>query len=289
MIKQFLSLFVLGFIVSGCAQDQKDFVITIKTEYGDMIGILYDETPQHKANFIKLAKEHYFDGTLFHRVIREFMIQGGDPDSKTIKPGEPLGNGGPGYTIPSEIVPQLFHERGAMAAARLNDPQNPKRESSGSQFYIVQGQVLSQVEVEDLKIDQQQLSTAMRQFFQNPVHKGLRDTLAQLQRNNEIDAFQKKVFALVPSIEKETNTKIIREVSPEKLKAYTTVGGAPFLDDQYTVFGKIIKGLDIIDKIAMLHTDNTDRPVDDFAMTITVKEMSRQKITKEFGYVYPKK
>ncbi len=289
MIKRLAILFIFSFLLTSCAHNEKDYVITIKTEYGDMVGILYDETPLHKANFIKLAKEHYFDGTLFHRIVKGFMIQGGDPDSKTVKPGQPLGNGGPGYTIPAEFNPKFFHEKGALAAARLNDPVNPKKESSGSQFYIVQGQVLSQVEVDDLKIDQQKLGEALRLYFQNPAHQGLRDTLTQLQRNNEIDAFQKKVFALVPAIEKETTSKITREVADEKRKAYTTLGGAPFLDDQYTVFGKIIKGLDIIDKIALLHTDNTDRPVEDFAMTVTVTEMSKKKIEQEYGYTYPKK
>jgi peptidyl-prolyl cis-trans isomerase B (cyclophilin B) len=284
-----LTLCSLSLLLSSCAQDEKDYVITIKTEYGDMVGILYDETPLHKANFIKLAKEHYFDGTLFHRVVKGFMIQGGDPDSKTVKPGQALGNGGPGYSIPAEFNPKFFHEKGALAAARLNDPVNPKKESSGSQFYIVQGQVLSAAEVDDLKFDIQKLGEALNQYVQNPSHKGLRDTLAQLQRNNEIDAYQKKVFALVPQIEKETNSKIVRPVTPEKRKAYTTVGGAPFLDDQYTVFGKIIKGLEIIDKIASLHTDNTDRPVDDFAMTVTVQEMPRKKIESEYNYIYPKK
>jgi len=148
-MKLLFRLIVLSLILTSCAQDEKEYVVTIKTEYGDMIGILYDETPQHKANFIKLAKEHYYDGTLFHRVMKGFMIQGGDPDSKTVKPGEALGNGGPGYTIPAEFNPNFFHEKGAIAAARLNDPVNPKKESSGSQFYIVQGQVLSEVEVDD--------------------------------------------------------------------------------------------------------------------------------------------
>jgi cyclophilin family peptidyl-prolyl cis-trans isomerase len=278
---------MLGLFLFGCANDENDFVITIKTEYGDMIAILYDETPQHKANFIKLAKEHYYDGTLFHRVIKGFMIQGGDPDSKQV--GKVLGNGGPSYTIPAEINPALFHEKGALAAARLNDPENPTRASSGSQFYLVQGQVMSAVEVEDLKIDQQKLGAALRQFIQNPAHKALRDSLALMQKNIQIDAFQKRVIRLIPQLEKETGIKIITPVSPEKMKAYITVGGAPFLDNQYTVFGKVIKGLNIIDKIAMLHTDNTDRPVEDFAMTVSVEEMSKKRITELYGYTYPSK
>jgi peptidyl-prolyl cis-trans isomerase B (cyclophilin B) len=285
-MKIVLYLLISALILISCSQDEKEYVIIIKTEYGDMVGILYDETPLHKANFIKLAKEHYFDGTLFHRVVKRFMIQGGDPDSKTVKPGQALGNGGPGYTIPAEFNAKYFHEKGALAAARLDDTVNPKKESSGSQFYIVQGQVLSNSEVDDLKIDQQRLGEALRQFLRNPIHKELKDTLTQLQRNNEIDAFQKKVFALVPTLEKATNIAIMREVSDEKRNAYTTTGGAPFLDNEYTVFGKIIKGLDIIDKIAQLHTDNTDRPIEDLAMTIAVKEMSKKKIESEYNYTF---
>jgi cyclophilin family peptidyl-prolyl cis-trans isomerase len=128
-------------ILTSCAQN-KDYVVTIKTKFGDMVVILFDETPKHKANFIKLAKEHYFDSILFHRVIKDFMIQGGDPNSKHAKPDEHLGLGGPGYTIDAELNPKFSHEKGVLSAARLGDQQNPSRASSGSQFYIVQGKNL---------------------------------------------------------------------------------------------------------------------------------------------------
>src|SRR5258708_6105152 len=118
-IISFLPSFVVLTLMGSCDPGPKDYVVTIKTQYGEMIAILYDETPLHKANFIKLAKEHYFDGTLFHRVIKDFMIQGGDPDSRTVKPGGRLGNGGPGYTIPAEFNPKFYHEKGALSAARL--------------------------------------------------------------------------------------------------------------------------------------------------------------------------
>src|SRR5690242_317617 len=129
---------LLLFFLGACAQ-KKDFLVKIKTNYGEMVAILYDETPKHKQNFIKLAKEHYLDSTLFHRVIEGFMIQGGDPISKHAGPGMSLGNGGPGYTIQAELNPKFFHKKGALAAARLGDDQNPSKASSGSQFYIVQG------------------------------------------------------------------------------------------------------------------------------------------------------
>lgn len=151
-------------IVSSCAQN-KDYVVTIKTRYGDMVAILYDETPKHKENFIKLAKEHYYDSTLFHRVIEGFMIQGGDPDSKKAMPGQPLGRGGPGYTVDAEFNSKLIHERGALSAARLGNQQNPEKASSGSQFYIVQGTVMTE---EDLRVDQTKFDAAMQQFFKTP-------------------------------------------------------------------------------------------------------------------------
>ena len=162
-------LFVLG-LATSCAQ-KKDYVVTIKTQYGDMVAILYDETPKHKENFIKLAKEHYFDSLLFHRVIAGFMIQAGDPDSKKAQPGVPLGMGGPGYTVPAEINPNFFHEKGTLSAARLGDDRNPSKASSGSQFYIVQGTVVPETAINDLRYDQMKLTMGLRQIISKPENK----------------------------------------------------------------------------------------------------------------------
>lgn len=251
-----------------------------------MIALLYDETPKHKANFIKLAKEHYFDSLLFHRVIAGFMIQAGDPNSKKAKPGEQLGNGGPGYTIDAEFNPKFFHEKGALSMARLSDGQNPTKASSGSQFYIVQGTIIPESNMNDLRIDQMKLNMGFRQLMQNPANKPLIDSLNQVYMAGDMEGYKRKIFALVPRIEKETGMKITKDVSPEKIKAYTTVGGAAHLDGDYTVFGKVIKGLDVIDKIAAVQTSG-DRPLDDVRTFITVEEMSKKKITKLYGYVYP--
>lgn len=273
-------------LMTSCAQN-KDAVITIKTSYGDMIAILYDETPKHKANFIKLAKEHYFDSILFHRVIAGFMIQGGDPNSKKAKPGESLGNGGPGYTVDAEFNPKFIHEKGALSAARMSDQVNPTKASSGSQFYIVQGTVLSATDVENIKYDQIKLMTGLRKMFEDPANKPLLDSLTQLYQSGDMQAYQKRLFELAPRVEKATGTVVTRNISEEMKKAYTTVGGAPHLDGEYTVFGKIIKGLDVIDKIAAVQKDGADRPIEDIRMFVTVEEMSKKKITKEYGYVYP--
>jgi len=276
---------ILSIIVSGCAQ-KKDFVVTIKTRYGNMVAILYDETPQHKANFIKLAKEHYYDSTLFHRVIQGFMIQGGDPDSKKAKPGQQLGMGGPGYTIPAEFNPKFFHEKGALSAARLNDAQNPAKASSGSQFYVVQGTVLTE---EELKTDLEKLNNALGQFFQNPANRGAYDSLGEAFQAQNMKLLQERMVKLRPRVEQQLHINLGKEMAPERIKAYTTAGGTPSLDGSYTVFGKVIQGLDVLDKIAAVTKDDANRPTEDIRMTVTVEELPVKKIEKLYGYHYPEK
>src|SRR5688572_3596852 len=273
---------ICAFIITSCAQD-KDYLVTIKTSYGDMTAILYDETPKHKENFVKLAREHFFDSTLFHRVIEGFMIQGGDPDSKKAQPGQPLGRGGPGYTVEAEFNKKFFHERGALSAARLGDQQNPKKASSGSQFYIVQGTVIDK---EELTIDGAKFNQAFGTFFGNPANQSALDSLKIFQENADEKGYKAYLLSLKPRVEKQTGVSVEKFVAPEKLKAYTTLGGSPMLDDQYTVFGKVIKGLDIIDKIAAQPTDR-ERPLEDIRMTVTVEEISKKKIEKLYGYQYP--
>ena len=285
------SIFILFLfiILSGCAQDKKDYLVTIKTNYGEMVAVLYDETPLHKQNFIKLANKHYYDSLLFHRVMQGFMIQGGDSTSKKAQAGQPLGTGEPRHSIPAEFNAKFFHERGALAAARLSDDQNPTKASSGSQFYIVQGKVLQPEELKMLRFDQKKLGQGLQQFIQNPIHKATMDSLNQLYAAQDIASFEKKVYSLVPQIEKETGLRIIKESSEEKAKIYSTIGGTPFLDGEYTVFGKVIKGLVVLDKIAALPVDQLNRPNEDVRMYISVKEVSKKKIEKEYGYKYPVK
>ena len=269
--------------MTGCAQE-KDYVVTIKTSYGDMVAILYNETPKHKENFIKLAREHFYDSTLFHRVVEGFMIQGGDPDSKKAQSGQPLGHGGPGYTVDAEFNPKFFHERGALCAARLSDQQNPKKASSGSQFYIVQGRKMSEAE---LKLDQAKLNSAMQQFFQDPANKPAYDTIVALSQAQDMEAFMDYLVHLKPRVEKATGISVEKYVAPDQLKAYTTEGGTPALDGQYTVFGKVIKGMDVVDKITAVEKDPANRPLKNIPMTVTVEEMPKKKIEKLYGYEYP--
>jgi peptidyl-prolyl cis-trans isomerase B (cyclophilin B) len=287
MNKSILILFIFIIILSGCAQDKKDYIVTIKTNYGDMVAILYDETPLHKKNFIKLAQEHYYDSLLFHRVVQGFMIQGGDSNSKKAQPGVQLGTGEIGYTIPAEFNSRLFHERGALCAARQSDEVNPTKASSGNQFYVVQGKVVKPEEMKLMQFDQRKLGQGLQQYIQNPAHQATMDSLNQLYASQNMAGFENKVYSLVPLIEKETGLKIKKEVSEEKTKVYTTVGGTPFLDGDYTVFGKVIQGLDVVDKIAALQVDPMSRPQEDVRMFVSVKEMSRKKIEKEYGFKYP--
>ncbi|HNL06740.1 MAG TPA: peptidylprolyl isomerase [Chitinophagales bacterium] len=213
MSKQFLALIVLCFaLMSACKNNQK--TATITTDYGTITVKLYNETPQHRDNFLKLANEGFYNGTLFHRVISEFMIQGGDPDSKNATPEQMLGQGEPGYTIPAELVPKLYHKRGALCAARKGDQINPEKQSSGSQFYIVQGKKWTDIELQQ--------------------------------------------------IEAMTGTKF----GEVEKKTYKEIGGTPMLDGKYTVFGEVISGMEVVDKIAEQPTGPADRPLQDVKMTI---------------------
>ena len=282
-IRLFIAFGVLSLFTS-CAQN-KDYVVTFKTEMGDMVAILYDETPKHKENFIKLAEDHFFDSLLFHRVIEGFMIQGGDPDSKNSPPGKQLGNGGPGYTIEAEFNPKFYHSKGALSAARHPDNVNPAKASSGSQFYIVQGTVIPIGAVGQLSIDQAKLNAALQQLFQKDMM--LFDSMKQLYYAGDMEAYQNKINSLAPRVEKELGIKVTKQISQEKINAYTTVGGAPHLDDEYTVFGQVIKGLEVIDKIAKVERDGANRPLKNIRFTVTVEKLPKKKITKEYGYEYP--
>lgn len=283
---QKFSLIIPGiclFLMTGCAQ-KKDHLVTIKTKYGDMVAVLYDETPKHKENFLKLAREHFYDSLLFHRVIPGFMIQGGDPDSKKAEANKRLGNGGPGYTIPAEFNPKLFHEKGALSAARLSDAMNSDRASSGSQFYIVHGTKHTESQI---KVDQQKYGMALQQFFRKPENKQYYDSINTFFQTRDEKGYQAYLTNLKPVVESQLGISVEKEISPEIVEAYTTVGGTPQLDGQYTVFGKVIKGLEVIDKIAALPKDPNDRPLEDVRMHVTVEEMPRRKIEKTYGYTYP--
>lgn len=284
-------LLLSSILITGCAQSKKDYVVTIKTSYGDMVAILYDETPRHKENFIKLVTEKFYDSLLFHRVMNEFMIQGGDPDSKKAAPNQPVGMGGPGYTLDEEFNPKFFHEKGTLAAARQPDNVNPKKASNGSQFYIVHGKPMSEAELMQLEenIRYARKNQYLREVLTMPKYESVRNQVIERQQAQDgewLTSFFEKSDTLI-QLEKPDYRPFA--FSPAQKEAYVKVGGAPHLDGDYTVFGKVIKGFDVIDKIAAQPVGSGHRPVEDIRMFVTVEEMSRKKIEKEYGYVYPDK
>lgn len=243
--------------------------VLIKTPLGDITVRLYDETPLHRDNFLKLAREGYYDGTLFHRVIKNFMVQGGDPDSRDASPTAHLGAGGPDYTIPAEFNKSLIHKKGALAAARQGDEVNPEKRSSGSQFYIVTGEIYSAGKLTQL--ERQMAQQQLQNIFNDLVVEN-RSRIIQLRKNRDNaglmalqDELQKKTMALA----KEQGEP---KYTPEQREVYTTIGGTPFLDQNYTVFGEVEDGLDVVDKIQLVRTQPGDRPVDDITMKISVLE-----------------
>jgi cyclophilin family peptidyl-prolyl cis-trans isomerase len=274
-------IFIVGFQPAlaqkkAAVQNKKVVTITelkqkaiIHTSLGDITILLYDKTPLHRDNFIKLANEKYYDSTLFHRVIPEFMIQGGDPDSKKALPGTVLGDGGPEYTIKAEFVPELIHKKGALCAARMGDNVNPNKESSGSQFYIVQGKKFSVQELTNLEMrfnQAKRAEIANRIIANPPVELKAKVDSARAIGTNE--AYSNLVQNLEPIIETELAKQGKFAFTEEQKKVYSTIGGAPHLDGGYTVFGEVISGLEVVEKIAALPRDKSDRPLTDIKMTI---------------------
>ena len=243
--------------------------VLIKTTLGDITVRLYDETPLHRDNFLKLAREGYYDGTLFHRVIKNFMVQGGDPNSRGASPTAHLGAGGPDYTIPAEFNKSLIHKKGALAAARQGDEVNPEKRSSGSQFYIVTGEIYSAGKLTQL--ERQMAQQQLQNIFNDLVVEN-RSRIIQLRKNRDNaglmalqEELQKKTYALA----KEQGEP---KYTPEQREVYTSIGGTPFLDQNYTVFGEVEEGLDVVDKIQLVQTQPGDRPVDDITMQVSVLE-----------------
>ena len=242
-------LLVSTLLLSNCSANGPAKII-IFTEYGNIELILYEKTPQHRNNFIKLVKEGYYDGVLFHRVIKDFMIQGGDPDSRNAQPGDQLGMGGPGYTIPAEFVPEYIHKRGALAAARTN---NPLKASSGSQFYIVQGKKFTDAELDQVNV--QIGIQGARQMFTRFL-KEEEEAMQQAGQTVDPDSAQMRAHRRASAWLNENPYRM----SEEDRLVYKTIGGTPHLDGEYTVFGEVIKGMEVVDKITELETDDLSRP-----------------------------
>ncbi|KAA6347550.1 putative peptidyl-prolyl cis-trans isomerase [termite gut metagenome] len=260
MIRKTNLLILLAIIlicsISSCKSEQKKgIMVKIETTVGDITVKLYDETPNHRDNFVKLAEKDIYNETLFHRIIKDFMIQGGDPESKDAPIGKQLGSGDVGYRIPAEFVyPHYFHKKGALAAARMGDNVNPKKESSGCQFYIVTGKVYNEEELIQME-SQRSLSAAF-----NALKKNHAKTIQRMQNEGNQKGLQHLQEQMVEEAKVAADTTFAFHFTPEQIKAYTTVGGTPHLDNEYTVFGEVTEGMDVVDQIQQMPADSADRP-----------------------------
>lgn len=273
-MKHFLMTTVVAMVMTACGgkstttnpttsdmttNDTTGTIVNIETSMGNISVRLFNDTPAHRDNFLKLVNDGYYDGTLFHRVIKDFMIQGGDPDSRTVAPGQMLGTGGPSYTLPAEIVyPAHFHKRGMLAAARQGDQVNPERRSSGSQFYIVTGQVYNDSTLNQL--DKSLKVQRINEVFQR-LRGEKRDQIMALSRSGDRAALDRLRDEMVAQAEAEAEA--VPGLTAAQRQAYTTVGGTPHLDGQYTVFGEVIDGMDVVEAIQSVETGNADRPIED--------------------------
>lgn len=237
-------------------------IVMILTTEGEIRVKLYNETPLHRDNFLKLVDERFYDSLLFHRVIQNFVIQGGDPNSKKAKKGELLGEGDVGYWVPAEFNPKIFHKRGVLAAARESDLINPKQESSGCQFYIVQGKKFtdSLLQVQAKRIAK---AKVYNQTVNKPENKWIVDKYKAFNEKKQEDSMLVYMQLIDKQVEKSLAGAAPYVFSEEQRKAYTTVGGTPHLDGSYTIFGEVIQGMEIVDKIASMERDKNDRPVKD--------------------------
>ncbi|NBV13546.1 MAG: peptidylprolyl isomerase [Sphingobacteriia bacterium] len=269
-----LLLFTGISLVAQTASLPKGKTCEITTPYGKIKVLLYDETPQHRDNFMKLAESGYYNGCTFHRVIKDFMIQGGDPNSKDSTFKGELGSGGPNYTIPAEINRKFIHKKGALSAARQGDQANPLRASSGSQFYLVQGKKYNDGELD-------QVEDQIRSDEQRTLASKLQGTFMELPENNWLKTadFAKLQKEYPDSLQKVNDRfgKMVAEVyqkqkpyeyTEAERTIYKTIGGTPFLDNQYTVFGEILEGLEIVDKIAAVPTQPGDKPTTDVRFSV---------------------
>lgn len=262
-------VWILLFCGSVLGQSESRKQILISTNYGDMVLELYNQTPLHRDNFIDLVESGFYTDLLFHRVIDHFMIQGGDPDSKHANRSDVVGDGGPGYDIDAEFNPVLYHKKGVLAAARTGDNVNPLKQSSGSQFYIVEGKVIDSMELMDIQIRrlEKYQEIERKRFLADPSHKQMRDAYQSAidkgDRLQENMLLKEISIAILPAVNEYRYTDA-------QLLGYQTLGGIPRLDFEYTVFGELVSGFDVLDAISNVRVDGNDRPKKDVVMEIKV-------------------
>ena len=280
MKKLILSLLIIG-TIAACGDKNKDYLVKIKTEYGDMTVVLYDETPLHKKNFLELAKSGRYDSTIFHRVIEDFMIQAGNVAEKEGVPEKEEDR------VPAEIVDGLYHVKGALAAARQPDNMNPKKMSSSTQFYIVDG-----MSWEAMATDVRMLNQKMGELLQDTAYSDLLKQFQELAQQRDSKGMNDLALANKGLVEEKYGIDLSVDVS-EYPEAYQGIGGYTPLDGEYTVFGKVVDGLDVIDKIAQVKTKRNPMsgeqatPVETIYLTMEVIEMKKKEVTEKYGYTYP--
>ena len=287
-IKALLGAFI--FLNFSC--EEKDELVVISTPYGDMTAVLYDDTPIHKENFLKLTKSGQYDSVLFHRVIENFMIQTGDVSTGVAEEAVD-------YTLDAEFLPEKYiHVKGALAAARTGDAVNPQKKSSGSQFYIVQGETYDD---EGLATRAERryslkINGLFTRMYRSDRYPELREKVEYHRMKSEEDstydfnaAYQQLILNSIGLIEEEFGDQTDPGYPDWAKKIYATTGGVPHLDAEYTVFGKVVEGLEVIDKIAAVQTNQRDKPLEDIRMTVKVIEVPKSQVTKKYGIEYPEK
>lgn len=268
-MKRIALIVTILLILNGIVAAQR--IVEVRTNLGTMRFKLFDDTPKHRDAFIKLANEGYYDGTLFYRVIENFLIQGGSKSSRNAPPGKRIGYGDPDYTVDDEILGQYYHKKGALCAPRQPDEVNPFKQSDISQFYVVKGQVLTSGYLDTLEMA---VNRPIRKEITSQYYTAeVKQQLKELKAAGKAEEFNNLLRQVKSDIESRYQLHPGRlEFSDAQRKAYTTVGGYPDLDGKYTVFGQCISGFDVIDRIAALKTDENNRPFQDVTIEVNVVE-----------------
>ncbi|MGC9330277.1 MAG: peptidylprolyl isomerase [Bacteroidales bacterium] len=300
-MRNFFLFFTVIVLISACAifkpSGQVEKKVLITTNKGDIVVKLYNETPKHRDNFLRLADSTFYDSLLFHRVIEDFMIQAGDPESKDAPRTKRLGNGGPGYTIEAEIIDGLYHKRGVLGAARMSDQDNPEKRSSGSQFYIVVGKKWTDSEM-DLLVKRKNVpiyQAYIKKYLEETNKLALREKMDSLRRTSDREAFNEIFLDLKEKVKpmiKEDSVELFG-LTAEQREVYKTKGGSPHLDGDYTVFGEVIAGMDVVEEISSVRTDIRDRPMQDIYILDTKyltedewKEYKKENLRREKGFLF---
>ncbi|MDE0470806.1 MAG: peptidylprolyl isomerase [Ekhidna sp.] len=280
-MKKLLLTFIFMPFLFSCGDKNKDYLVKIKTKYGDMTVLLYDETPLHKKNFLKLARSGKYDSTIFHRIIKNFMIQGGNVAEKEGVQENPKDR------IPAEIIEGFYHTKGSLAAARQGDQINPEKMSSSTQFYIVDGQSW-----ESMAVDINQLYEKMTALLQDSTNRELIEEYEPIYATSDQNKIMDFLLSKKEMVEQKFGISLDKIGITKNDEAYKTAGGgSPHLDGEYTIFGRVVQGLAVIDQIASVETTfnvqgQKTLPADPISITMEVIEMKKKEITKKYGYSY---